>query len=50
MFKVLFTLGILFLIAFVVICLFTVVFGTVAYWLGLENKWSTAIYKAFKKI
>jgi len=50
MFKVLFTLGIIFIVCFIIVCLFAVCVGTIAYWLGLETKWSKAVYKAFKKI
>lgn len=50
MFKVLFTLAIIMLVFCLIVCLFAIACGTLAYLLGLEQKWTTAIYKAFKKI
>lgn len=49
MFKVLITLAIIFFVFFLVVCLFDIICGTLAYFLGYEDKWLKAIYKAFKK-
>lgn len=50
MFKVLITIGIIFLIITIAICVVNLTVATIAWYLGLEKSWKEAVKKAFTKL